>query len=421
MKKLLFVFASLALVATANAEGTEMKASGDFRVRYWNNDNPAGAAAATADAESHWDQRANVGFTFAKSEDLTFHIGLNHSNTWGTAPVQSGTHAGTADLLVTEAWGFWKSMDNLAVKFGRGALDWADGTVIARNEWEQTPKVFEGIMANYYTEWATIGFFGVKGVDTFTAGSATDVPEGNFYGLTFDVKNLPDWMSGFKAHLLQEHGYDTGAGNPGSRMRYGVTLDGGMNNVDYRVAYNAYSGEDDSATPVDFAASMMEGELGYTFTDFMNTRLSFLYHSDSGDESTTDNELGNYNAFHYDAHNNAGFMDIVDWGNSTYIKAGLGMDISDSTTFGVDYYMFSLTETDGTNTKTLNGGVFTHVNAAEDEVGSEIDVVLKKMYDNGMWAQLRYGTFSAGKAVYAAAGSEPEGISQITLAAGLNF
>ncbi len=383
MKKLLFAFASLALLTSANAqEGADVKWNAEARFRFTNVENAGGTESAN---NNQTVQRTKLGATMTKGEDLTATVTLINAATWGTLPTGNLTPGNTDnDLMVYEAFVFWKAMDNFALKIGRGALDLADGTVVARNDWEQTPYTFEGVYGAYFTEWANIGLFGVKGAEegdatNTTAGYAADI---NFYGVSLDFKNLPEWLKMANFHAMQSNATNlpSTTGNAmDKKLRMGVTVKGDTAGVDYRATYAMYTGETNfagagnanAAAAADHEASMMDAEVGYTLPDVMNLRISALYHTDSGQDGSNKNT--EYDPFFYDRHNNAGLMDIMTWGNLTYMKVGVALEPMEMTRVGADYYMFEATE--GT------------------DLGTEIDVWAVRTLSNGVELNARLGMF----------------------------
>lgn len=408
MKKLLFAFTSFALATSAYAqEGADIKWNAELRMRMVGNENaPTG--------KSSWDnsteQRTKIGATMTKGDDLTATVTLLNAGTWGNDGVTntSGdmTQDGDQGVYVYEAFAFWKAMDNFALKIGRGALDLADGSVVAKNDWEQTPYSFEGAYGAYFTEWANIGVFGVKGMNDDAANTA-DV---NFYGLSVDFKNLPEVLKMLNFHVLQSKA--TGIDPVGAvteakdtKTRYGVTAKGDVAGFDYRATYAMYTGELEVQAPApatsksDHKASMLDAEVGYSLPDVMNMRIHALYHMDSGDDNLTGGDSESYDPFFYEKHSNAGLMDIVGWGNSTYIKVGVALEPVEATTVGADYYMFSKSEKndfiyDNSHANALGGAT----NVADDDVGTELDVWAKRTLSNGTILNARLGLFQAGDA-----------------------
>ncbi|MES2768847.1 MAG: alginate export family protein [Bdellovibrionota bacterium] len=427
MKKLLFAFASLALISNAVAqEGADMKWNAEMRFRFTNTENEGFDKSAN---DNETQQRTKIGATMTKGEDLTATVTLLNASTWGNAGAgnTSGeliSNGSDSEIYVYEAFAFWKAMDNFALKIGRGALDLADGSVIAKNDWEQTPWSFEGAYGAYFTEWANIGLFGVKGMNdesgATVGGNTADI---NFYGLSVDVKNLPEWLKMVNIHALQSKA--TGVGGTlgfDEKLRLGLTVKGDSSAVDYRLSYAMYDGETSVGGTADHEASMLDAEVGFSMPDVMNMRISALYHMDSGSSATaTKNET--YDAFFYERHANAGLMDIIGWGNSTYIKVGVALEPMEMTKVGLDYYMFTKTEKDdsvynysatsGTGNLTAIAGTA----GTDDDVGSEIDVWATKMLSNGAELNARLGFFQAGDAF----GTSPEDITQASLGATFRF
>lgn len=415
MKKLLFAFASLALISNAVAQdGADMKWNAEMRFRFNGVEN-AGMAEKSWDNETR--QRTKLGVTMTKGEDLTATVTLLAASTWGNSG--NGNTSGDfteataeSNVYVYEAFAFWKAMDNFALKIGRGALDLADGSVVAKNDYEQTPWAFEGVYGVYFTEFANIGVFGVKGMNDDSTNDA-DI---NFYGASFDFKNLPEWLKMANFHLLQSKANGlAGTGVADEKLRLGLTLKGDTSGVDYRATYAMYSGEQTSgATTTDNEASMIDAEVGYTLPDMMNMRIHALYHTDTGEDSGSDNTR--YDAFFYEQHANAGLMDILDWGNLTYIKLGVALEPAEMTKVGIDYYMFTATEKADTTVGTTNAGTVT-TGGTDDELGSEIDIWATKTLSNGVDLNARIGMFQAGDAF----GANPEDVTDFSLGATFRF
>lgn len=417
MKKLLFAFMSLALISAASAqEGADIKWNGEFRFRFAGNEN-------VDFSKNSWDnataQRTKIGATFTKGEDLTATVTLLSAATWGNegATNTSGdmlAAGAESNVYVYEAFAFWKAMDNFALKIGRGALDLADGTVVAKNDYEQTPYTFEGAYGVYFTEWANIGLFGVKGMNDVSATTA-DI---NFYGLSVDVKSLPEWLKMANFHVMESKA--TGVGGAAQvadeKTRVGVTLKGDSHAVDYRATYAMYTGKRTVSAPGDHKASMLDAEVGYTLPDIMNLRVAALYHMDSGDDNAATGDIESYDPFFYDTHNNAGFMDLIGWGNSTYLKVGASVEPMEMTKVGVDYYMFQKTEENDSVYDTSHTAI-TAVTASGTDVGTEIDVWATKALSNGAELNARIGMFAADKAL----GADAKDVTDFSLGATFRF
>ena len=471
MKNLIAALATLALVPVAHAaeKGADFSHNAEFRVRHQMEQNPTGDKDAQGTVNTTV-QRFKLGTMFRASEKFSATLTLLHNASWGSNdlylrdpngyPAGSGDQGrgllnGTKDadnvLLVQEAYGTWNVNDEFSLRFGRGSFTMADGSVIATNDWEASPFSFEGVMGTYEMEMGRLTGWAVKFAEYSrgansgvtlpttpsnppTAGSGTNVsdPEANAYGLSFDLKTMPAWLKMVNLHVIKTQKSITPDTAPTSAasafgqdiMRYGVTVSGDMAHVDYRVTYAAQSGDLSSftAAKVKTEGNMMHGEVGYTMPDFMNSRVSFTYHTDTGNKaSTTKNEA--YDSYFYERHANAGLMDIVDWGNLTYMSVGYSLMPMDQMDIGLQYHMFTRTEKTSGNNAGINGptSLATATDTTKDDLGSEVDLVATKKYDSGFAIQARYGMFMPGKAFKLNNGGKDDTISQLFVEAKMNF
>ncbi len=422
MKKLIALCAVFGFAATANAQA-DMSNSGSFRLQYFNTDNANGFDEDTAGRTHAWQQRFQWNLGVKAGEDVSFNAKLVHAATWGANSDQypgEGTNRTTTNgedqdnvLIVNEANATWMMSDEMMARFGRGSVTMGDGTVISANEWEQIQKAFDGGIFMYDHEMAKISAFGVRGADL--SGGNNTAAYGNFTGLAFDFKALPEFLKMAHLHYVAVKVDDSANIGNGEEdtTRLGIALGGDTSGIDYRVSYAMYSGDYAAAagsTPADVEATMMDAELGYSMPETMNLRVHVLYHTDSG-TGGTDNET--YRPFHYDVHNNAGVMDLVQWGNLTYQKVGVSLDPMESVTFGIDYYMFTATEDADT---TLNGPLTASVTTS-DEIGEELDLWATKRYTDNFSITGWYAMFTPGDRL----GADLDDRTQLYFAANYSF
>jgi len=419
MRKLI---ALLAVVGFANqALADNHTHSGSFRA-YYQNDSAGQGDWNENDGGQTQDiyQRLMWGHDYKVSDNVSVHATLLHHARWGTnadqypgdrlSSVTTNARSGNT-VTVQEAYATWNISDDSMIRFGRGSLTVGDGRVVSANTWEQVNKAFDGIMYTKDHEVARVNFFGVRGgTQDETAYSAQTNPtnnSGNFYGVSADIKSLPSFLKMANVHYLVTRtdtaDYVLGDGTvfPVSAAaeergeRAGITLGGDAAGFDYNLTYALQMGEVGSATTTDIDASMMDLTVGYSMPTVKNLRVSAQYHTDSGTDGSGD--VTQYRGFHYDIHNNAGLMDVFQYGNLTFLRAGVTLDIKEDLTFGADYYMFTATETGATAFNiTRVGGNHAIANAGDDELGSEIDVYVTKRYGSNFSAQVRYGQFDPG-------------------------
>jgi hypothetical protein len=87
-------------------------------------------------------------------------------------------------------------------------------------------------------------------------------------------------------------------------------------------------------------------------------------------------------------------MDLFGWGNLTYMRLGASFQPADDITVAAEYFMFTQTEKDGANT--YRGANRNDVDAAEDDLGTELDLTVTKKYSNNFAISASYRMFAPG-------------------------
>lgn len=469
MKNLFAALATLALVPVANAaeKGADFTHNAEFRVRHSMMQNPS-ANKDDIGTQNTTMQRFKLGTTFRASEKFSATLTLLNNMTWGSDNLNvadsngyasgtgdtgrglpNGTHNGDNMILVQEAYATWNVSDEFNLRFGRGSFTMADGLVISANDWESTPFAFEGVLGHYEMEFGRFGVWAAKfaeydrgdrsatGTNPPDSGSGTNVsdPEANNYGLSFDLKTMPAWLKMVNVHFIKTTKAVTpnaaGAAAVGQDItRYGVSVGGDVANFDYHATY-AMSGGDFKtfAAKTKSDGNMMHFMLGYKFPEFMNSRVYAIYHSDTGNKSSTADKNETYDAYFYERHANAGLMDIVDWGNLTYYSIGYTLMPMDQMEIGLEYHVFTRSEKTSGNNRGVGGTQLTGLGSTlaapgdttKNDLGSEIDLVATKKYDAGFQIQARYGMFMPGKAIKLNNTNKADTISELFVEAKMNF
>ncbi|MCH2535557.1 MAG: alginate export family protein [Bdellovibrionales bacterium] len=428
MKKLTAILASVAFIGSAYAADSEVSQNAEFRLRYKYDQNADRTDSGSKDA---WYSRVKWGSTFRAGEKFTGHLAVLHNSTFGVSGVAGDMHTALPSaelntenaLLVQSAYVNWMISNDLMLKVGRMPIVIGDERVMGENDYLANPYAFEGFGLGYESEFAHVGFYGLKLADFSwnsmndnlvrpNDGGATDTdnaasssakdPERNLYIVNVDFKSLPEFLNMANLHIIADNQSEvnnlgTADSNYSKRevTRYGVAIGGEAAGVDYRVTYEAVGGTtEDNTTETDVESNMMDIELGYSF-DWMASRVHVLHHTDSGTGTgSTKNET--YDGFFYEKHYNAGLMDLFGWGNLTYSTLGYTMNPSDKSEYGLGYTMFTRTEK-ASSVSNLMGSSYTLVND-EDDLGSEIDLYAKYKYDGGLDILTRVGMFTPGAA-----------------------
>jgi hypothetical protein len=404
-------------MATAN-EAT-WKWDGGLRSRYSADYNTNFANNGKNDHD--WHQRAKLGATVAKGENLTGYVSILSGFVWGNDLPSDNENNITAqesnDIAVHEAWVWWKANDMVSVRFGRGALEMAHGLVVSKFDFSQSPYVFDGLMVGLDFNFGTFGLFSVVGEDS---RGGTDIyssdAQTNYNGLSFAMKNNPDWISTVHIHYMNINQDPTNNGAAGAELnnfrgtRYGVALGGNTDfGLDWRADYASRQGNfvdpdgvgEDGDDDIGGAASMYDIEVGYKLANVMNLRFFFNYHNDTGtDTEEMDSEYTRYDGFYYDEHKYAGLMDLFKFGNLNYIALGATLDPMETITVGAQYLIFNRVSTDDTEAtsgdiRNGNGGVAGDTNE-EKALGNELDLWVEKAYEGGFTIGARYGMFTPG-------------------------
>lgn len=448
MKRLVTIMAAMSVASLATANDTTWGWDANTRIRHEMHSNPAGTEGGSLTTEdySFTEQKTTLGLNFNKGDKFKGAISLIHAFNWGdngagnfdgefNSPSGGGTvgHPNGIDdqqnlLLVNEAWLWWGFNDSFSAAAGRGGIEVADGKVISTNSDEITPNAFEGLRLMYDHAMVTTTGYLIKVSDVFnareqeatpgTGGEFTNDPGTELLGLTFDVKGMPEFLKMFNIHVFQVN--SDGVGGPSSNfMTIGAALGGAIiPGLSYTANYVTQSGEESDT--VDSSGSMYDVSLKYSMPEMMGFWVMAGMHSDSGDDGNSDDEDEGYQALFYNRHNNAGLMDVLEWGNLTYTQFGVGMTAMDIA-FAVNYYMFKLTDDTSGVTVGKNGNFLTSggAPAGEDNIGSELDITASgKCPVTGLNLGVRYGMFMPGDLFV---DPNAETYSQLVFEAGMDF
>ena len=461
MRKILAILAALAVGQFALANST-MTTSAELRARgeAWANTTGNKDNGKTTNMIT---QRLKLGLDFNAGEKFSAHVTAIHNSDWGQAvggktdsTNDSGlaTHDGTGDaqnlLTVDEAYGTWVVSDSTAIRFGRGSFQIADGSVVGTNDWEDHPTSYEGMLFTHDMEFGRGSLFYVRTNDWAAADSIFQQDaEAGVWGLSFDIKSVPDMIKMLNVHILKVHSDEFvttgGASHAGlDAMRYGLTVAGETSGIDFKLTYAMDSGENkrdlrfgDTTMNDDISANMMDVNLGYTMAAMMNFHVGLMYHSDTGcdaacqtkkKDQTVKEATDEYTPFFYNIHENGGQMDVFKWGNLTYTGLNLHLMPMDDLSVGLNYIILAQTQKEGGFT-TGRGGAALNCNAGcdnaatESALGTEIDLWAKKKYDNGFSILARYGQFAPGDEFKSAtaANDMKDTISEMFLEAMMTF
>ncbi len=416
MKRLVLLAGALVVSTAAQAQDSEFKHNGEFRVRYYNDMTPSGNKDNPAN-KSDVEGRVTVGLTMRKGENVQAHVSLIHGTIFGTdktastAPGATGyntlTNANNG-LLVNQAYGWWKASDGLTFKVGRQHVNVADGSVFSSDNWLLVPHTHEGLTVGFDTDFAAFGLLLIKDAELSGAGNPESDPERNNTILTVDLKNMPEAVKTANVHILQSKGSETTGPARGivDVMHIGATVGGDVSNIMYKVTAAFQSGSLSKTAALDtkIDTNMFDLMVGYSMPETMGLKLSAAYHMDSGDDTTAgtgneDNKTSTYQPLYYDSHKYAGLMDILGWGNLTYWNLNASVMPAEDLEVGLGLYGFSKSKENGSiNQTTRPNGTAASAVANKADLGMELDVYATKKYAGGFQIDAHLGAFMPGTA-----------------------
>lgn len=406
MRKALAAVALLAILPSAHAQDkakADIGFNGEYRLRDSWMMNSSGLDGSDKNTiYSRFKLEANAKATDKLSATLT----LMHNANFGAHTDQMNTPdgtAGAADMLtVNQAYANWMTSDDFSFKAGRMNYQIADGTLIGTNDWEAVPYAFDGVLGNYEVQFGRFQVFAFKYAElSNVAGAAAGRDEErNAYGINFDLKTMPEVLKSVNVHVIKDNANAVTAIPGKDLVRYGLNVNLSFNIVDVKAWYEGMSGKNKpvAATSRNANGTMMQAEVGVNFPMFMTSRLFVKYHQDSGDTDATDDKDQAYDPYFYEKHASAGHMDLLKWGNLTFVQIGWQGKPMDNTEVGLNYWMFTRTKK-GTGSSAVMSGMnyaYTNTDLEKDKLGDEIDLWAAHHYNANLSTIIRLGYFSPG-------------------------
>lgn len=434
MKRMVILAGALAVSTAAQAQDSEFKHNGEFRVRYYNDMTPSGDKNLPLN-KSDVEGRATIGLTMRKGENVQAHVSLIHGTIFGAdkaaseLPGTAGYTTATTNnlMLVNQAYGWWKAADGLMFKVGRQHVAIADGAVFSTDSWLLIPHTHEGLLVGYDTDFASFALGLVKDADQLTGtGNPESDPERNNTILSVDLKNMPEAVKTANVHIVQSKGSETTTPARGilDIMHIGATVGGEASNISYKVTAAMQSGSlsKTAAAETKLDTNMVDVMVGYAMPETMGLKLSAAYHMDSGDDSAGDDKFQTYQPLYYDSHKYAGLMDILGWGNLTYWNINASIMPAEDLEVGLGLYGFTKSKENGAANQTSRpGGQVAGAPANKADLGMELDVYATKKYAGGFQIDAHLGAFMPGAAFKDATPKAEATIMQVGLMGTMTF
>ncbi len=435
MKRLVLLAAGATLVmsSAAQAQDSEVKHNGEFRVRYYNDMTPSGVKDQPAN-KSDVAGRLKLGVTLRKGENVQAHVTMLHNSVFGADnaagglidPNQYANVNNNNGLLVNQAYGWWKAAEGVTLKAGRFNVEIGGGEFFSADQWKAVPITHEGFQVGYDTGFAAFNAYLIKDKELAAAAGMDSDPEQHNIILSGDLKNMPEVIKTANVTLVQISRSENAAAGSANAQHVGLTVGGDVAGFSYKAVYGMQMGvgSKTAAAEQKLDGNMFDVTLGYALPETMGLKLWANYHSDSGDDNAGDDKNSEYGPLYYDAHKYGGAMDMFGWGNLTYWNIGAAVAPADDLEVGLSLFGFSKSKENGlVNTAGTNSNhrqTFAGL-ANKSDLGMELDVYAAKKYGSSFQIDAHLGAFMPGAAFKDGAPKAEATIMQLMVAGTMMF
>ncbi|CAN5404092.1 hypothetical protein BH10BDE1_BH10BDE1_30430 [soil metagenome] len=424
--------AALVMSSAAQAQDSEVKHNGEFRVRYYNDMTPSGVKDQPAN-KSDVATRLKLGLTMRKGENLQAHVTLLHQTVLGadknvatlTEPNGYSTVNNNNGILVNQAYGWWKAGEGFTMKAGRFNVDIGGGEFFSADQWKQVPTTHEGFQVGYDTGFAMFNGYLIQDKELTAAPPLDSDPEQHNVILSGDLKNMPEAIKTANITLVNIARSETAAVGSANMQHVGLTVGGDVAGFTYKALYAMQMGVASKLVNAETNAkgSMFDVTVGYGLPETMGLKLWANYHSDSGDDNAADGDNNEYAPLYYDSHKFSGNMDMFAWGNLSYWSVGAAVVPAEDLEAGLKLFGFSKTKENGAVNTAANPNHrqnFAGLKNSSD-LGMELDVYATKKYGPAFSIDANLGAFMPGAAFKDAAVKKEATIMQLMIAGTMTF
>lgn len=401
---------------------------GGLRVRYENLRDATGKGFPENEDESQASHRAQIDLRLYKGEYIETFFRLINFAIWGGANGDSsgGQHdgfSGTNGLLVNQAWGLWKVADSWGIRFGRAPLHLGLGFTYGNNDWFNVPYSFDMIEVKGDWDSLELALIAAKVQEFSTVPNQTlsSDPEENHIIISLDIKDLADSVDTFNFNFVQIN-RDLGSPDGGTSILNGlnmqrISLETGITGTHlFGHAFFSYIAGEEKVAPanrvnsvekVELSQTAMDIKLGYGFPESNNLKFWGGYHFDSGDRGNSDNENGTFDSFFYEVYGQSGLMDLIRWGNLSFYRIGMDLDVFEGLTIGGEWLSMQRTEASdgiqfGDAGRFYKSRIDSQTNdlilGSSKDIGKEFDIWVDRKFQSGVNVRLTWASFFPGEA-----------------------
>ncbi|MBM2838717.1 MAG: putative outer membrane protein [Deltaproteobacteria bacterium] len=287
----------VSLAGTALAEGTDVKVSGEIRIRdQWTNNKDWNADAG--DVKNAITQRTRVNVDAKINEKTSAYVSLENNRIWGSSgptftngvtTTSTGTtvNSVTADTDLVGIYQAYVVLDKLfdqplLFKAGRTKVALGNQRLVGANDW-LAGQSFDSLILGYNIDAVSVTGFSVTGVDR---NSTTSSENGTLNGLYVTIKAVP--VTGIDVYAIQKKELAGAATTGQNFFTYGARVNGAVMNIDWDVEGALQSGDSSVAgtTTTKKSASAIWAIAGYSLPEVAKLRIGAEYDILSGQKST---------------------------------------------------------------------------------------------------------------------------------------
>jgi hypothetical protein len=253
-----------------------------------------------------------------------------------------------------------KFSDQLKLRGGRMALDFGSGAVIGYADWGTFGRAFDGVMLSFKDDLVSVDLAQLK-IDS----TASTIDADKDLAMIYTAWNLADVLKAFELYGLYESNHALGAND--YRHSVGALAKVEVDNIDATFEYTQEKG---SAVYLsgDSSGSMVIGEFGYTFPEFLKLRVGLEF--DQANE--------NWREWYPTTKAQLGRNDIVGRRNLTAYALRTRASLNSKLALNFDCWVYSRTSNAATAYRTTDTTtVGTTVGSSSSDIGNSLELSAK--------------------------------------------
>lgn len=282
------------LAGTAFAEGTDVKVSGEIRIRdEWKN-NYTDFNNDGRDQTNMITQRTRVNVDAKIDEKTKAYVSLENNRNFGSSGPAFANTAGDSVGIYQAYVVLDKLFDQpLMFKAGRTKISLGAQRLAGANDWGPG-QTFDSLILGYNVDAVSVTGFALTGVDR-SAAIITPNNNGTLNGIYATVKSIP--VTGIDVYAIQKNDI---ASLGESFFTYGARVNGTAMNIDWDVEAALQSG--DHATSIKKEANAVWLVAGYSLPDVAKLRIGAEYDMLTGDKSSSADKNEGFDQLFYTKH-----------------------------------------------------------------------------------------------------------------------